>query len=560
MARAGPLHTFDRWLSGAVRYEEDWRQDALTFSQYYDSEQWTDAEEAILAERGQAPSVLNLIRPTIDNLIGTQAERRIDFQVLPREESDELLAKILTELLKQTFDVSKYDYYETAAFRQGITCGRSWFEVWYDKERDQVMVDHIPFDEVYCDPFHRKPDCSDALWIAKQVWMDRDEAKETWGEKADLIDSAFTDAYEGIEYKAQQDAPDRSFSYYDSRTDRIMVVDMWYRIKGTLHHVVFSDEVFLEGSEDGPNDSPLPAAIKCFPLVPYYAMRATDGTPLSLVKLLKNIQDQLNKENSKYLWSISSNRVFAEKGAFDNPDEAREEINRPDGFVMLRDGGSQKVKTEDNLRESQHILAHMQWLVVLMQRISGVNDAALGVGGTNERSATQQMTRIMQGAQMQTSIIENLYMTKRVVAETVLIFIGAYYTKRRVVREMAPNGSFSFATVNGEGMDEAGEKFIENPIRDVLNFDVLLKPSAPFSTVRQLMLQTFAEIAKAIPLPPEIVTEIFIKNSDLPDKAELIRRVQDYYNAQAKAMSDATGGPVDAVPQHSPTAAGGPPM
>lgn len=556
MARPGPLHTFDRWLQGAIRYEEDWRKEAQKSVEYYDCEQWTDEEEAVLTERGQAATVLNLIRPTIDSLIGTQAERRIDFQILPREPSDEAMALLLTELLKQVFDASMYEYYETQVFRQGITAGRGAFEVRFDKGANQVMVDQIPFDEVYIDPYHRKPDASDARWIAKIVWLDRDEAKDLYGEKAELIDSAFTDEYEGIEYKAQQDAPDRAvMSYYDRPSNRIMVVEMWYRMKGKLHYVVFSDEVFLEGSDGGENPSPLPDSIQVFPIVPYYSFRKHDGQPQSLIEFLRPLQDQLNKENSKYLWTISANRVYAEKDALDDPDEAREEMNRPDGFILLKQNGLGKIKTEDNLRESQQLMAHMQWLIMLMQRISGVNDAAIGIGGTNERSATQQATRIMQGAQMQTSIIENLLFTKRIVAETVLRFVGGYYTDRRVVRQMASNGQFTFAEINAPAADADGQTWIENEMGDVLRFDVLLRPTQAFSSVRQLALQTFAEIAKAVPLPPEIVAEIFIENSDFPNKRDLIRRVQEYQNAQAKA--DAAAGAAEAIPQQSPTMPGG---
>jgi hypothetical protein len=532
-----PQHRFYAWLSACAQYESKWRRENEAAYDYYDGEQWTDEEQAILDARGQQPTVLNVIRPTIDLVVAMQAERRIDYQIVGREESDELMARLLTELLKQVFDTCDYSYYETQAFRQGAIGGRGWLGV-SDRDTEgnrQISVEHIPWEEMYVDPYHRKPDGSDARWMIRRVWMDRDEARTRWPDKEPDLDSCFTDDYHGLEYEAQLEAADRGLAQYDIRRDRIAVHETWYRdATGQVRYCVWSDQVFLEGSPDSDAANERPYTLNAFPYVCFYAFRRHRGQPRGLVKLIESAQDQINKLNSKYLWCLSSNRLMVEQGAVDNPDEAREEWSRPDGLVLLNNGGLQKTKTEDNLREASSMLQHLYFLLTMVQRTSGVNDSMIGVGGTNERSAQQQTQRILQGASMMTSLIENLWFAKRRVARLILRLIGETYTDRMVVRVVNPDGTASHYALNDpEGADGDGEPVFANRIEDILRFDVVLREVPPFSTTRENSMKIFSEVLKSGVLPPQIAGKVILMLSDLPGKEDIIYELEQTYAAMA---------------------------
>jgi hypothetical protein len=185
-------------------------------------------------------------------------------------------------------------------------------------------------------------------------------------------------------------------------------------------------------------------------------------------------------------------------------------------------------------------MAHMQFLIAMIQRTSGVNDSMLGLGGVNERSAAQMQGRIAAGSSMQNSIIENLYFSDKQVSRLIVTFMGAYYTNERVVRITEPNGQAVFAQLNQPVQDEAtGETQILNDVSDVLRFDVILKMVAPFDSVREHSLRLFAEVAKANVLPPEIIGELLINFSDIPDKHDVIRRMQQHMDAQRQAQQAA---------------------
>ncbi len=556
MANTQSTHRFHRQFTAAQDYEADWRKTCQTSFEYADGSQFTEEEEDVLDSRGQQASVLNMIRPTIDLIIAMQAERRIDFQIIGREASDDALAHLLTELENQVLEQSDYAYYETQGFRQGIIGGRAFFEVAVDKDgegRNQIVVHNHPWEELYLDPYHRKPDASDAKHMFRQIWLDVDEVKRIYPDKAEevtgLMSITYDSDYQGQEYEAQSKAADRGSKgrYWDAAAQRVGLVECYYKEEGKLKHCIFAGHVFLKGSEHGKNESPHPAKMNDYPWVPYYAFRDHKGLPKGLVEYLRPLQDMLNKENSKYLWSISANRLFYEEGAIDDPDELRSELNRPDGVIRLAEGKMDRYRLEDNLRESQHLLQHMGLLITMLQRISGVNDATMGIGGTNERSAMQQQGRVIQGAQMQTSIIENLYFTKKRISKTVLRFIGAYYTDERVVRQTQPNGTSEYYKLNSS---EEGALPIN--IDETLRYDVELKPAQPFTTTRQLTMTTFAEVAKTGVIPPEIVGEIMVELSDLPNKRDILYRMQKMFSAQAGAAAEAQAAEIE---QQSPSGA-----
>ncbi|HKY21287.1 MAG TPA: hypothetical protein VJM31_08715, partial [Vicinamibacterales bacterium] len=81
----------DEALARLISYYED--SVTATFSarnlaerdrDYYDNKQWTSEEEQKLKDRGQAPIVINRIKPKIDFLLGTERQTRTDPHAFPR--------------------------------------------------------------------------------------------------------------------------------------------------------------------------------------------------------------------------------------------------------------------------------------------------------------------------------------------------------------------------------------------------------------------------------------------------------------------------------------------
>ena len=560
-----PTHKFDRWLRSAQRFEEEWRRKNQLCFEYYDNEQWTPEEQDQIEERGQQPTVLNTIRPTVDMVCAQEVERRCDFQVVGREESDAAKADLMTALLKHVFDTCNFDYYHSICFKEALIGGRSWIECRVrtdERGKDMVEVEKVPWENVYLDPYSRKPDGSDARFIIKIKWIDRDVLKMLFPEKEEQIDSTFDDDYQGQEYEAQNEASDRGQEwYYDAKNQRVKVCECWYSVpvresvkilnevtgkqetkkivKNKIHFVIFSDDIILQGSEDNDSLNVNPLGVDVYPLIPIYCMRDRNGRPCGIVQGLISIQDQINKLNSKFLWAVAVNRVIVEEGAVRDENELREEMQKPDGLAILNEGGLSKMRVDDKYRDLSYMSNHLNFLLATEQRISGVNDSMLGIGGTNERSGIMQSTRITQGAAMQTTILENLHFSKRQIAMVLLRLIGKFYTDYRVVRITQPNGLTDNFEFNQVEVDENGNRTgrILNKIEDSLYYDVVLKKVPPFNSLRERQLTIFAEILKSNVIPAPIAGKMMLLFADIPEKQNLILELENFYQAQAQAQA-----------------------
>ena len=560
-----PRHKFARWLASAQKFEEKWRKKNQDCFAYFDGEQWTEGEKGEINERGQQATVINTIRPTIDMVCAQEVERRCDIQVVGREESDCSTADLMTALLKHVFDNCNFEYYHSRGFQEAAIGGRSWIEasVFTDEQgKDQIKVEHIPWENVYLDPYSRKPDASDARFIIKVKWVDRDVLKKLFPAKVEEIDSVFDDDYHGQEYAAQIDASDRASEdfYYDRANQRVRVCECYYTVpveksiviknertgqdetksifKQEMHFVIFSDDVILSGSatDDSLNKNPL--GIDIFPLVPIYCMRDRNGRPKGIVSDLMDIQDQINKLNSKFLWTVAANRVIVEEGAVRDEEAFREEMQKPDGLAIVNDGGLSRIRVDDKYRDLSYMSNHLQFLLATEQRISGVNDSMLGLGGVNERSGTMQNTRISQGAAMQTTILENMYFSKQRIALVILRMIGKFYTDYRVVRITQPNGLVDNYEFNQLEVDEQGTPTgrIINDIAGAINYDVILKKVPPFNAMRDRQLTIFAEVLKSNVIPAPIAGKMMLLLSDMPQKSDLILELENFYAAQQQAQ------------------------
>lgn len=560
MTDRSPSHKFDRWLRSAQRFEEKWRRENQQCFEYYDGEQWTEDEKVEIEERGQQPTVINTIRPTIDMVCAQEVERRCDVQVCGREESDDNKAQLMTALLKHVFDTCHFEYYHSIGFKEACIGGRSWLEAGvYTDERgkDMVKVEHVPWENVYLDPYSRKPDASDARFIIKIKWVDRDVLKTLFPSKEAEIDSTFDDDYKGQEYEAQTEASDRGQQfYYDAKTQRVKICECWYTkpekrmvkmlnektgkeeekqiFAQTVHFVIFSDDIILQGSAEDDNANKNPLGIDLFPLIPICCMRDRNGRPKGIVRDLIDIQDQINKLNSKFLWTVAANRVIVEEGAVRDENILREEMQKPDGLAILNDGGLSKMRVDDKYRDLSYMSNHLNFLLSTEQRISGVNDSMLGLGGTNERSGVMQNTRISQGAAMQTTILENMYFSKQRISLVLLRLIGKFYTDYRVVRITQPNGLTDNFEFNIPEKDENGNPTggILNKIEDTLYYDVILKKVPPFNSMRDRMLTIFAEVLKSNVIPAPIAGKMMLLLSDMPNKQDLILELENFYAAQ----------------------------
>ena len=265
--------------------------------------------------------------------------------------------------------------------------------------------------------------------------------------------------------------------------------------------------------------------------------------PLGIVAQLKSPQETLNKTLNKYLYLISSKQLLYEEGALVRPEEIREEVAKANSIIEVKAGMMHAVQIKENLNEPAQLLAIAQQQIMLMQRISGINDTMQGFASPNERTAQQQVNRLAQGSMTQTSYIENEYFTSRQVARVVLRLIGAFYTKRKVIRITENDDIVNTIAINDPELeaDEFGNPVmvrgkpketgkILNKIEDILRYDVIFQEVAPFTSAREQQALILSELTKSGMFPAEIAADLIVNLMDIgPDKQEVIRRIQQVF-------------------------------
>lgn len=557
-AATEPDHKFWRMLKDSSMHQAEWRKDCELNLKYYDGDQWTSSEKQILEDRGQQATVINICRPTIDSLHAIYQQRKTDLQVVGREIDDDEAGGLFTHLLKQSFDENNFSYLESQWFRSGGMTGIGWMQVRVNNklmingERDrEIDLVQVPFEELYFDPYFRKMDGSDMRYVIRRVWMDADQLKAKFPSKADQInDFARTFWEEGEDFQehyAQENAGGSSngqLDSYDRRTSRIAVQECWYfDHQRKLRYCVFVHGIFLVGGEDDSQNED-PHGLNIIPFIPYIANRDRRGLPKGLLSFIRGIQDSINKMYSKYQWNMSSRQLLYEESALDDMEEARSEIAKPDGVIRVNDGAlqSNRVQIPKNIEESAHLSNMIQMQLQMAQRVTGINDALMGIGGVNARSAMQESSRQIQGAQMQTAAIENMFAAKRRLAWVMLMFMGKYVDKQKVVRVVGLNGNVDKYTINEPYVDEEGNERIYR-MEDALRYDVVLKLVPAFDTVRQNTLQIISEMAKGGVIPPVVASQIALELSEVPNKQELMRKTEEWYAQQQQLASlQAQGG------------------
>ena len=543
---------FHKWLVSAWQHEMDWRKNNQTYYEFRDGDHWSDAERAVILERQQQPVTVNMVAPMINMAIAVEVNRRTNLQVVGREEKDQSLAHILTRLLKQTLQESEYHYFKTQVYRQGLTGGVGWFEIWPDEDTEakepQIRVSMRRWEDVFSDPFSVRPDRVDARFLIRRIWTDVDWVEEKYDkEKADSINAhrdLLHDGYAGQEIDAQMSEDQLYFDVSQPSARRVAIYQCWYRdSKNKIRQVVWSGDTFLEGSEkDEDNKYPYRTA-NVYPLVPFLCDTDHKNLPLGIVAQLKSPQETLNKTLNKYLYLISSKQLLYEEGALVRPEEIREEVAKANSIIEVKAGMMHAVQIKENLNEPAQLLAIAQQQIMLMQRISGINDTMQGFASPNERTAQQQVNRLAQGSMTQTSYIENEYFTSRQVARVVLRLIGAFYTKRKVIRITENDDIVNTIAINDPELeaDEFGNPVmvrgkpketgkILNKIEDILRYDVIFQEVAPFTSAREQQALILSELTKSGMFPAEIAADLIVNLMDIgPDKQEVIRRIQQVF-------------------------------
>ena len=171
-----------------------WARNAKEDKEFRLGKQWTEKQKNVLESRGQAAIVVNRIHPAVETAKAMITANRPSFRCAAREDSDNRVARVMSELLAYMYDISD----GRAVVRQVVddyyVMGMGFMHVYQDPMMDmgkgEVCFHDLDPLDVYVDPNSQHRYFDDAENVIVSRLFTRDQAKKLWPNYKKAIDNA----------------------------------------------------------------------------------------------------------------------------------------------------------------------------------------------------------------------------------------------------------------------------------------------------------------------------------------------------------------------------------
>lgn len=583
------IERYRSWFREAADYAEKWQEEAQEDYDFVAGKQWSEADKQALAESGRPAITVNHIKPLINILSGYQRLNRYDIDFLPRTEDDMDVCQVRKALTKYIMDRCDYDTQESLAFLDAAIGGIGWLDVGYkfDEELNDgeaFVKREDPFG-IYPDPEAHKIDFSDAKFICRAKWVDKEDLKAAFPEVAGDIEAQYK-VYDTAE---RFDSKRENSLWYKRDLDKVRLVECWYKTREKKTQYYLADgsvvqqedvkvEMFLSGAIVGQKtvnctkvkvcsffdevlleDIDSPYKHGDFPLVPIMCYHYGVGDlPAGFVRDLKDPQREINKRRVQILHILNTSGNgggFIEEDAMTPQQKAdfKRHGATPGYFAEVRPMALGKVRERAIGSPPTGVIQAESQATQDLKMISGINEALMGTDIAASASGRAIELKQKQAITHIAPMFDNLRKAKKQVAY--LLWgrrghkgvIPQYYTEQKVFRIEGPNG-VDFVTVNQQtqGQDRLG-----NAITTTLNdlsqgeFDIVVSDTSASTTQRQAQLWTLVESVQKLGIPGDIVFDVILDLSDLPNKADIKQRYQQRQEAQQQAAQAQQQGQIE---------------
>ena len=196
------LELFDNYSSK----RDNWAQQAKEDKEFRLGRQWTKTQKDVLESRGQAPIVINRVHPAVESAKAMLTANRPAFRCAPREDSDNKVAQVFSNLLAYMYDISDGRSVIRQAVDDYYVMGVGYINVYQEPTMDmgkgEVCFHDIDPLDVYVDPNSRHRLFDDAENIIVSKLFTKEQAKKAWPKYAKAIENAQSDSGNRVDFNA----------------------------------------------------------------------------------------------------------------------------------------------------------------------------------------------------------------------------------------------------------------------------------------------------------------------------------------------------------------------
>jgi len=560
-----------------IRLQPKWRNQADLEAKYYDNLQWSADEIQEMTDRGQPVLITNLIAPTINLILGTEAKNRTDFVIRSERQIKEDIqtAEALSVEMKEMERMSRADRACADAYAAQVKVGIGWVEVTKNPDpfKYPFMTNYIHRSEIHWDWRAKHPLLDDARFLLRKRWIDEDAAVLIFPKYKDLIKHSMTgwrsleheieSADENLlnEYGRRLESNIEDLDWIDSDRRRVNVYELWYRIwhrglilrtrNGEVHEFNENNEghrIAVAGGigelEEaiypktrlsfwlGPHrvvDIPTPLNSYRFPYVPFIGYREDKtNVPYGMIRLMKSPQDEVNARKAKLMFLLAAKRTIVDSDAVDDIDSLRDEVSRPDAMIITNPDRTNRegIQIETELGLSAQQFEVMKSAEQSVQDVAGVYNSMLGQEST-ARSGIAVNSLIEQGYTTMGELNDNYKLSRTRVGELMLdLLVSSLNGKEKEIKISKPGASSKKIVLNRAFIDENGSIKISNDTTK-MRTKVVLDDVPQTPTHRAQQFNYLMEITKSLPEDIQrLIAPAMIEFSDMPGRTEIAKQVK----------------------------------
>lgn len=455
------VETLQTYKQGKAFLENRLIQD----EQWYKLRHWEtigrDREDDFTQPKATSAWLLNII-------MSKHADAMDNFPVpavLPREKSDEETANILTEVLPVIMENNNFDDTYSLCWWDKLKHGTGVYSVVWNPEKDNGLGDidikQIDLLNLFWEPGITNIQDSKNLFITK-LW------------DKDVLESKYPDVGE-----INGNAIDVSHYIYDDTvdtTDKVVVVDWYYKKGNILHFCKFVNDKVLEATENDPELSQTGLYDHGMYPVVFDVLYPEKGTPVGFgfVTINKNPQLYVDSIESNLLESsmMGSKKRFVVSGETHINEDEFMDWTKP---VIHAEGSI------DDLHFKEFTLTPVSpiYSEIVTQKIQEMKETSgnrdMNTGGSYSGITAASAIAALQEAGNKTSrdMISTSYRVYNDITAMIVELIRQHYDEERTFRITGEDNSYTYATLSNadmqfqtEGYDEFGNELVRKPIFD----------------------------------------------------------------------------------------------
>lgn len=528
----------------------EYRSDAETNRDYYDNKQYTDEDIRILKARKQPIITFNLIKRTIDSLLGLEQQSRTDPKALPRTPKHEKDAEGCTDAIRYVIDNNDFDQIASEAFRSLLVEGVEGAEIQVVEKKDsyEIKIYNVSWDRMFWDVHSRKLDFSDAKYKGVVIWMDYEDAraKKNWDQEAvemaiTTMDSLSTDTHD-----------DKPIKWNDNARKRIRVCLINFIEDGVWHYAYFTKGANL--TEPKPieymdeDDNP-----QCF-LEFQSAYIDREGNRYSYTSALRSPQDEVNKRRSKALHLINVRQTFGNAMVGLDANQLKEEMAKPDGHVDMKNG---KFGEDFGIIPTTDMAQGNFQLLQEAKDAFNVVGANTSVTGKEDRvmSGRAEMMRQQAGVRELSPVMDAHRHWKKRIYRQIWNRVRQYWNEERWIRVTDDEKNLKWVGLNRpetvrERLEQENPEILQEvdpndprleqpayPIKLMnniaeLDVDILIEEAPDVATIQEEQFQLITQMYQAN--PQQVPFEAVVELSSMRNKEAFLEKIKGDPQVQAE--------------------------